>query len=292
MRLDEAAAARSLSGLAGRLGLSDVELAEGILAIINAKMADAIRTITVRQGIDPREFSLVAFGGAGPMHAVWLAAELEVGEVIVPWSPGTFSAWGMLHTDIRHDLNQTFYKALDGLEAAAVDEIYDGLAAEGRAVLRSEEVAEPQMYVARSADMRYVGQEYSVNVAVGEPADLAAVEAAFHDAHRARYGHATPSAPVEFVNLRLAAMGRLARGADGFEPGDGELVLEARPVVFDGDATETSIVQRRHLRPGAALAGPVVVEEETATTVVPPGWRVDTDQLGNLRITRVPEARR
>lgn len=288
MRLDEPAAANVITDLAARLGLSDIGLAEGILAIVNAKMADAIRTITVRQGIDPREFSLVAFGGAGPMHAVWLAAELEIGEVIVPWSPGTFSAWGMLHTDIRHDLNQTFYKALDGLDAATVDGIYDGLAAEGRAVLRSEEVAEHDMYVARSADMRYVGQEYSVNVAVAEPADLAAVAASFHDAHRARYGHATPAAPVEFVNLRLAAMGRLARGTDGFEPGDGELIAGARPVAFEGDRRETSIVLRQHLPPGAPpFPGPVVVEEETATTVVPPGWQVQTDDLGNLRITRL-----
>ena len=121
MALDEAAAAKRARGRRrASSGSTPTALAEGMLAIINARMADAMRTITVEQGIDPREFSLVAFGGAGPMHAVWLAEELEIGEVIVPWSPGTFSAWGMLQTDMRHDVVQSFYRPLAGLEPSAV----------------------------------------------------------------------------------------------------------------------------------------------------------------------------
>src|SRR6185437_17000526 len=124
MTLDHAAAERALSAVAADVGLTTTELAEGMLAIVNARMADAMRTITVRQGIDPREYSLVAFGGAGPMHAVWLAEELEIAEVIVPWSPGTFSAWGMLQTDLRHDVVRSFYRPLADLENDEVDRAY------------------------------------------------------------------------------------------------------------------------------------------------------------------------
>src|SRR5438132_12168151 len=116
MKLDKQAAETAIRNIANQLGLSAEALAEGMLAIINARMADAMRTITVKQGIDPREYSLVAFGGAGPMHAMWLAEELEIREVIVPWSPGTFSAWGMLQTDMRHDVVQSFYRPLADLK--------------------------------------------------------------------------------------------------------------------------------------------------------------------------------
>ncbi len=206
MQLDVEGARRAIHEVASQVGLDDVALAEGMLAIINAKMADAMRTITVKQGIDPRDFSLVAFGGAGPMHAVWLARELEISEVIVPWSPGTFSAWGMLQTDIRHDVSQTFYRQLSGLDAGEVDAVYESLSQQGRDILHGEGVPDDRIYFLRTADMRYVGQEYSVTVGVDDPVDLDRVAQHFHDAHRTRYGHATPDAPVECVNLRLAAM--------------------------------------------------------------------------------------
>src|SRR5207248_2172569 len=124
MRLDEQAAESALHSIAEEIGLDDTSFAEGMLAIVNANMADAMRTITVKQGIDPRDFSLVAFGGAGPMHATWLAQELEIREVIVPWSPGTFSAWGMLQTDIRHDVVRSFYRPVAELEGNVVAEVF------------------------------------------------------------------------------------------------------------------------------------------------------------------------
>ncbi len=163
--------------MAGQVGLSSTELAEGMLAIINARMADAMRTITVEQGIDPREFALVAFGGAGPMHAVWLAEELEIGEVIVPWSPGTFSAWGMLQTDMRHDVVRSFYRRLAGLESSAVSSTFDSLEAEGAELLEAEGIGADDRYFARSADMRYVGQEYTVNLPIGATVSLDEIDA-------------------------------------------------------------------------------------------------------------------
>ena len=288
MALDVGAAERALSSVAGRLGLSTPELAEGMLAIVNARMADAMRTITVKQGIDPRAYALVAFGGAGPMHAVWLAEELEIGEVIVPWSPGTFSAWGMLQTDLRHDVVRSFYRPLAGLDPAEVAGVFAGLREEGDALLEREGVARAERYVQRSADMRYVGQEYTVNVPVGEEVELERIDASFHDAHRVRYGHATPGAPVEFVNLRSAAMGRVGStvSADQGPGDDGDPLLGERPVVFAGREHATPVLLRERLRPGEAHAGPVVIEEQSSTTIVPPGHRAALDPHGNILITK------
>jgi N-methylhydantoinase A len=287
MRLDEDAAARSLRSLAQQLELGDAAFAEGMLAIVNAHMADAMRTITVKQGIDPRDFSLVAFGGAGPMHAVWLAQELEIREVIVPWSPGTFSAWGMLQTDIRHDVVRSFYRPVADLAAHEVAEIYVELQAEAAELLAAEGVEESDHYFARTADMRYVGQEYTVNVAISGDVDLAVVDQSFHDAHRIRYGHSTPGAPVEFVNLRLAGFGRVSGDAAAFRAPDGDAdPIEAqRRIVFDGDEVEAAVVHRDRLQPGATLEGPAVVEEQSATTVVPPGTALTVDAHGNLLLT-------
>ena len=288
MALDESAAARVLERLAPQVGLDTTELAEGMLAIINARMADAMRTVTVKQGIDPREYALVAFGGAGPMHAAWLARELEIGEVIVPWSPGTFSAWGMLQTDMRHDVVRSFYRPLAGLSEQAVSEVLDALKVEGSTLLEQEGIAPSDHYVARSADMRYVGQEYTVNVSLGEQIDLGEIDDSFHTAHRVRYGHSTPGAPVEFVNLRLAAFGRIAAQAPPFRPLDDELdpSLGSRRIVFDGEAVETSVLLRDRLRPNSEYDGPTVIEEQSSTTVVPPGHTTRVDEFGNLLIRK------
>jgi N-methylhydantoinase A len=287
MRLDEQAAAAALHSIAGEIGLDDTSFAEGMLAIVNANMADAMRTITVKQGIDPRDFSLVAFGGAGPMHATWLAQELEIREVIVPWSPGTFSAWGMLQTDIRHDVVRSFYRPLAELEGSAVGDVFVELQGEAADLLASEAIGAADQYFARSADMRYVGQEYTVNVPIGGRVDLAKVEESFHDAHRVRYGHSTPGAPVEFVNLRLAGFGRIAGEAAPFRASAEELdsVAGTRRATFDGASLDTAVHNRDRLRPGAELTGPVVIEEQSSTTVVPPGHSMKVDELGNLLIT-------
>jgi N-methylhydantoinase A len=287
MKLDEHAAATAIHEMATQVGLEDVAFAEGMLSIINARMADAMRTITVKQGIDPRAFSLVAFGGAGPMHAVWLAKELEISEVIVPWSPGTFSAWGMLQTDIRHDVSQTFYRRLHGLPMKEVEDVYVLLEKQGREILHREGVTDEQTRFLRTADMRYVGQEYAVNVSADSATALNTIAHSFHEAHRTRYGHATPDAPVEFVNLRVAAIGGLDREAAGFiaPEKDEDPVMGVREAIFDGKALATTILLRRRLGPGASYGGPLVVEEDTATTVVPPGYRILVDPLGNILIT-------
>jgi N-methylhydantoinase A len=149
-------------------------------------------------------------------------------------------------------------------------------------------VAAADRYSARSADMRYVGQEYTVNVTIGAEISLDTIDHDFHETHRIRYGHSTPGAPVEFVNLRLAAMGRIGAGRAPFQaPEDGQdPLLGRRRVVFSSTEHETEVLRRDHLLPGARLEGPVVIEEESSTTVVPPGYAVDVDDLGNLLVTR------
>jgi N-methylhydantoinase A len=287
MRLDEAATARALHSVAKQLRLEDAAFAEGMLAIVNANMADAMRTITVKQGIDPRDFSLVAFGGAGPMHALWLAQELEIGEVIVPWSPGTFSAWGMLQTDIRHDVVRSFYRALAELEPGDVADVFVELQAEAAELLASEAIDDADHFFVRTADMRYVGQEYTVNVAIGGDVDVGAVGDAFHGAHRVRYGHSTPGAPVEFVNLRVAGFGRIAGEIAPFRAPDAgaDPVVGRRRAIFDLEGMTSIVLHRDRLRPGATYDGPAVVEEQSATTVVPPGSTMTVDEHGNLLIT-------
>jgi len=286
MSLDEAGAGAAIHKMAAQLGLDDVTFAEGMLAITNAKMADAIRTITVEQGIDPRQYGLVAFGGAGPMHAVWLARELEIPEVIVPRFPGTFSAWGMLQTDVRHDLTRNYYFPAASVAANDIAAVYDDLQKEGVVALEEEQVEAANMYFIRSADMRYVGQEYTVNVTVANTIDVKAIEAAFHAAHHTRYGHSTPSAPVEFVNLRVAAMGRLQRKQQRYTPdAKTEAASGGRRAIFDGVAYDTPVLWRDSIPLDARYQGPIVIEEDSATTVVPPGYSVRLDEWGNIIIS-------
>jgi N-methylhydantoinase A len=194
----------------------------------------------------------------------------------------------MLQTDIRHDVVRSFYNPLAELEAAEVESVFVELTQEAAELLRTEGLEDADHYFARSVDMRYVGQEYTVNVPIPEAVDLTAIDASFHDAHRVRYGHSTPGAPVEFVNLRLAGFGRIAGSAAPYHPPDDELdpVAGTRDAVFDGATVTTTVLHRDRLRPGAMFEGPIVVEEQSSTTVVPPGYEMTVDRLGNLLITK------
>jgi len=196
-------------------------------------------------------------------------------------------AWGMLQTDIRHDVVRSFYQPIAEVEESHVEQAYVDLHAEATALLASEGIGAADHYFARSADMRYVGQEYTVNVGVGGNVDLAEVDESFHDAHRIRYGHSTPGAPVEFVNLRLAGFGRIAGDTAPFqEPEDGlDPLAGRREAIFDGETTEMIVLHRDRLRPGESFEGPLVVQEQSSTTVVPPGATMAVDDLGNLIIT-------
>jgi N-methylhydantoinase A len=271
MDLDLDASKSVLDNLSKKLNISAVELAEGILSIINAKMADAIRTITVKEGIDPREFSLVAFGGAGSMHAVWLAEELEIKEIIVPNNPGTFSAWGMLQTDIRRDLTVNFYQNFQTLEQNKLLKAYNNLKAEATELLKSENVQESNMDFSLTADMRYIGQEYYVNVNLTEPFNLEDINKSFHETYEKQYGHSTPEGPCEFINLRLIAMGQIEKSGSIKSAGEDTTIVESkREVVFNQKPHQTNVLNRQKIETNKKFSGPAIIEESTATTIIPP----------------------
>ncbi|MEM7612051.1 MAG: hydantoinase/oxoprolinase family protein [Pseudomonadota bacterium] len=286
MSLDKSAASSAIESLATQVGLDATAFAEGVLAISNAAMADAMRTITVSQGLDPRDFTLVAFGGAGPMAAVFLAEELNIGEVLIPRFPGTFSALGMLQTDLRHDFTQSFFRPGNEVTDADLHAVFDALQTQGLAALAQEGIDADHVSFKHSADMRYVGQEYTISVPLSG-ASVTGVSDAFHAAHERRYGHSSPGAPVEYVNLRLAALGALQRYDNPPASGSSEpAALGQRDIVFSGDAVPTTIVARERLEPGYTAMGPLVIEEQSATTVVPPGWSIALESDGNIVLRR------
>ncbi|MER7502673.1 hydantoinase/oxoprolinase family protein [Nonomuraea pusilla] len=286
MTLDVEAARTAVSGLAGELGLDPVRLAEGICDVANAKMAQAIRTLTVEHGVEPREFALVAFGGAGAMHAVFIARELGVSEVVVPRFPGAFSAWGMLEADVRRDLTLPYFRPQDHLDAADLSARLAALEREALDALAGQGVPEERRRVEHALDMRYEGQDYTLTIPLrdaaepAEPGFLERVAARYADAHTARYGHATPEAPVEFVMLRSTGFGSFPRAAATVPPAPPEAAPAVRDVVFDGVPHRTPVLRRSAL--DGSFQGPAVVVEETATTVVPPGCLVTVDDNGFL----------
>lgn len=291
MTLDVDAARDAVASLAGELDLETVELAEGICDVINAKMAQAIRTLTVEKGIEPREFALVAFGGAGAMHAAFLAQELEVPEVIVPRFPGAFSAWGMLETEIRKDFARAYFLPLADVDRDDLAQLLDEQETEALAALGSEGIEQGQGRVEHAIDVRYVGQEYTLTIPVlgaDEPRDdgfAAALSGRFDEAHEQRFGHANPGAPVELVAVRSTGLGDLGRAQpERLAAGEGEPAADERPIVFGRSERQARVVRRDELAPGAELAGPAVVVEATATTVVPPGSILRVDDLGTLVI--------
>lgn len=290
MTLDVDASKHAMTQLARPLGITELALAEGIVAISNAKMADAMRTITVEKGIDPREFTLVAYGGAGPMHAVELAYELEIDEILIPRFPGTFSAWGMLQSDIRSDFTANFFVPADQADPAALRRVYQSLQDQGRALLEQEHVAPENMLFTLTADLRYVGQENTLSIPLSTGSRVPEVLRAFHNAHERRFGHAQPNNPVEFVNLRVAAVGRLARErrkAFAPTPQATSPIIGEREVIFGGQTLHANIFNRTLLTDQARYTGPAVIEEESATTFVPSGYGFRLDHWGNLVIQRM-----
>ncbi len=293
MTLDLEAARKAMARLAEQLGMGALDTAQGMVDVVNAKMADAISTVTVRRGIDPRSFSLVAFGGAGPMHAVALAHQLDIDEVIVPVQPGTFSAWGMLHTDFRRDVRRTLYRELAPLSGEELDQEYRVLEEEGSAFLRAEGLSADAISFERTADLRYAGQEYALTVPIelvatgtAGPIDVAAVREHFDALYQERYGHSNPLAPAELVKIGVVATGRVSRPPAAAPHTDARHQWEHRQVLFAGEGHDCVIVPREQLAPGDQVKGGAIIEEATSTTVVPPGWAVSVIEGGHLVVRR------
>ncbi|PZN13346.1 MAG: hypothetical protein DIU69_00735 [Bacillota bacterium] len=294
LALDVDAAARAIEDLGRRLGLDRDSCALGIVRLAEAVMAKALRLVSLERGRDPRDFTLIAFGGTGPAHAAALAAELRIPEVIIPRHPAVFSAWGMATADLRVDRVQTMVVPLEEPYLARINEAWRELEREARAALRHEGVRRPVLY--RQAAMRYVGQEHTVTVpataGTWTPAHLRRMVNRFHQAHRRRYGFRL-DAPVELVRLHVTAVMTSGRRlppsltASGTEAGTGRVAdaLQGhRRCLLESGWHEVPVFQRDLLPPGAELEGPALIEEAATVTVVHPGQRVRVDALGNLWI--------
>jgi N-methylhydantoinase A len=290
--LDAGAACRAVDSVGHLLGLDRIAAASGIVAVVDAAMANAIREITISRGIDPRTFALLAFGGAGPLHAVSLARELEIPRVVVPAHPGVLSAWGMLHTDTRHDLVQSFFVPVAGLSAPALEQSLGRLYGRARRLLRDDGVTDDAVELLPAADLRYVGQEYAVTVTWPYAQDAAtvidALPAAFATAHLDRYGHNNPGESVECVNLRVTALGRIKRGAvpDGPVATGDAVATSTTQAFFDNAWHDTPVFRREAFGAGVTVRGPAILLEDACTIAVPPGWVGNISRHGHLMIER------
>jgi N-methylhydantoinase A len=290
MKLLPELADQVVTELGQSFGLGTIQMAEGICDVANAKMAQAIRNITVDRGIEPREFSLVAFGGAGPMHAAFIARELEISEVVIPPNPGAFSAWGMLETEVRRDLSQSFYGTLAGADQSEILGYLEAMEAEIRKALVDDGIPDSAIRVAFSMDMRYVAQEYTLTVPIdgdafpGTETFAKAAADRFDQAHDSRFGHANPGAPIEIVTLRAAAFGEMGRPepVPMETPADLSYPSEPRKIVFGKAEYDTPVIRRDVLKPGMVIEGPAVILEQTATTVLPPNTTTTVEPFGSL----------
>ncbi len=292
MPLDAPAAARAIDEKLGvPLGLPRATAAAGVVRLADVKMALAVRSLTTERGLDPRDYALVAYGGGGPLHAVAIARELGIPRVIVPPSPSTFSAWGMLATDLRHDLVRTALEPLERTDARWAEARYQEMQREIEAILPG--VGTPVMH--RAADLRYLGQEHTVTVPVGDLAAWAGLRGAFDVAHERAYGYAAPDVDVQLINLRLAVVFPLERPRlPALERrGSGAAPFETRKIysTLAGDWLEYRVVQRDALRAGDTIKGPVLIEEAGTSTVVDTGDTLSVEDHGCLVIqVRAPEA--
>ena len=269
--LDVEGAARAIEERCAKpLGLSVTEAANGIVEIANAAMVNALHLISVQRGYDPRDFVLVGFGGAGPVHANALARDAEMPTLLIPRSPGIFSATGLLTTDLKRDTATTIMRRLDELDHDEVATTFASLEATGRAELEREGLAADAIEFLRQIDLRYVGQSYELTIPAGD-----GLLERFHAEHDRTYGFNAPAEPIEVVSLRLTSIGRIAkpppRRLEGGTPPEPK---ERRPVYFAeaGDYVDCPIHDRYGLPAGTSFAGPAVVEEFDSTTVVHPGF--------------------
>jgi N-methylhydantoinase A len=274
MHLDVERARRALAPLARRLGRSVEAAAAGVIDVVTAAMERALRVITVERGHDPRAFTLVAFGGAGGLHAAALAHALGIRRVYVPRHPGLLSAWGVLAAEPIRDLARTLRSVAP--PPALLDRALRRLTAEARRAMAADGVRRPRLE--RALDVRYAGQSYELTVPYAR-----GWQREFHARHRRLFGHAAHDHPLEVVTLRVRARGDRFRLPRDPMPARGAARPRAmRAVFFDGRAQRTPIHRRDELRAGATLRGPAVICEYSATTVLPPGWRLAVDRLGGL----------
>jgi N-methylhydantoinase A len=288
MSLHPGQSEKALGELARSVGMSDVvSMARGIVDIAVAKMVSSIREISIERGFDPREHALIAYGGAGPLHAAIVAEELSIAHVIVPRFPGNFSALGMLLADVTQENVRTIITAFGEADAPSIERIFEELISHPSAQLFSAGLKD--LRCLRYADVRYSGQAFELTIPVSESENwLETLERDFHVRYEDRYGHCHPDDPAEIVTLRVRVIGavdkppwtKLSVAGDGPEAA----LLESRLVHFSEPIPDCSVYQRDLLPTGGEIRGPAVVEEYGAVTIVPPGWMAMVDDRGHLHL--------
>ena len=293
MTIEAGAAREAMAEMGKRIGLEPLALASGIHRIINERMADEVRLVSVRRGPDPRRFVLVALGGAGPVHAGRLAPMLAIPTVVVPAIPGVLSAFGLLVASIEHEHTRTFAARAGEISPQQVDSVFDSLDRLGRRKMERDRVAPEQVVLERFGDLRYVGQSYELEVPLAgkiNAAGLADAVALFHVLHEQVYGHARPDNPVEFMNLRTVHKAALPEPTLAPPAPGGSLakaLKETRPAYFEesGGFVDTPVYGRARLPAEEPIRGPAIVEQADTTTVVYPEQSCRVDSGGSLLIT-------
>jgi N-methylhydantoinase A len=286
--LDVAGARRAVAALGERLGLGLEATAEAIIAVVNQRMAGRIRLLSIERGLDPRDFALVAFGGAGPLHGGALVREVGVGAMLVPLHPGVLCAMGCAIADLRYDGSQTIEQRLDRVEQGEIGAILDRQAAEGQARLAASGVPLAATRTAHAADMAYAGQIHSLRVPIERGWTPARMAEAFLEAYRAEFGNLLAGIPVMLVNLRTVATGVRPTVAPtpASGPAPGRAAAAPVPISFRpvhvGAWHRTPIFRREDLAPGHSFPGPAVIEQADTTTLVEPGMTLRVDDAGNL----------
>ena len=287
--LDRAAAEAAVDRIAAALGLSRLEAAAGIYRMINLKMADGIRLMTLRRGVDPRKFALLSFGGAAGLHAAEVARELEIKRIIVPTVASVLSAWGMLTSDLRYEVSRTHYGAGGRITAGEVRALFGELEKQAESRLRGW--FNGPIRIERSAEMRYGEQIFEIDVSLdgldwNSPSLVDAIEDRFHRRHEELYTYSSPGQEVVFVNARVAAVGEVARSGEGAMAG--AKVSACKPQgsrkAYFGGGRDIPVYAFEQLQPGHSLEGPAIIEAETTTVLIDTGDRVSVNALGWLDI--------
>ena len=294
MALDSDKTRTHIEKFAGQLGILPLQAADGILKVANAAMERAIKVISVERGFDTRDFTLVSFGGAGGLHAAFMAENLGIKTILIPPNGGLLSAYGMLFADVVKDYSQTVLSQFETGDETRIEALNAGfheLLTRAENQMKTEGFPPDQLKIDRSLDMRYEGQSYELNIPYFteklDPANaVQALIKGFHAAHEHRFGYARDDAPVEVVNLRLTATGKTDKPpiqplpiADA-DPSEAFTVQS--PVIFDGEARPTDFYRREALQPGNQIAGPAIITEFSATTVLPPDFSAVVDAYQNL----------
>jgi N-methylhydantoinase A len=288
--LDTKAAKAAIDGLAAALKITRDEAAAGIFRLVNLRMADGIRLMTLRRGVDPRRFALLSFGGAAGLHATEVARELELTRIIVPTTASVLSAWGMLTSDLRYEVSRTHFETGARSTAGEIQDIFAEL--EARAVDRLRGWFDGPIQVERSAEMRYGEQIFEIDVPLdgidlNSPSLIAEIEDRFHRRHEELYTYASRDQEVVFVNARVAAVGAVAAGGETAKPV--QAAAPARPrskrKAFFGAWREVDVYALDDLKAGRWLQGPAIIEAETTTVVINAGDRISVNALGWLDIS-------